>query len=409
MKQNSRIISLLAIVLLISLSFGSCGTNKNFSPVQSVEIINGGRITLNVGDEYQLLTDVPDELRSELVWSSSNDSVSVTDDGLVTAESVGKTAVTVSIDDHSDTAMIEVTEERPSSIIDPYANISKEEFYSDYTPAKSYADSYFRTLHGLMSGSITVPDQAPTVSSYRPTAGSSFIRNQDTNYIDKNSYAVTDVYGNVVFTVYRGGAYITLEEVAAYVYAFGDVPANYTESKSGDPKDSVWGEYLRLNHSYFSGDTKKYPYEPELPDIKGCGGELHYYEIDIGTTGTDCDPSYSSRIYNDGNTITRGAARIVYTRYDKNKNEIIEPNEKYLFYTYNHYNDFCEYLNYYGGWGEIFGNITGGGKISSKTDYNPTEYIPSVFGKLASSAASASIIYVNFNNIFEAPQKRKSA
>ena len=47
----------------------------------------------------------------------------------------------------------------------------------------------------------------------------------------------------------------------------------------------------------------------------------------------------------------------------------------YLFYTYNHYNDFQEYLNYEGGWGEIFGNITGGGKISSKYDYNPTPYV----------------------------------
>ena len=57
-------------------------------------------------------------------------------------------------------------------------------------------------------------------------------------------------------------------------------------------------------------------------------------------------------------------------------------NEKYVFYTYNHYNDFCEYLNYYGGWGETFGNITGGGTISSKTDYNPTAYVPVVIGHL---------------------------
>lgn len=71
----------------------------------------------------------------------------------------------------------------------------------------------------------------------------------------------------------------------------------------------------------------------------------------------------------------RGAARIVYTRYDKNGDNIIDINERYVFYTYNHYNDFQEYLNYEGGWGVMFGNITGGGKLSSKTDYNPTLYV----------------------------------
>ena len=53
-----------------------------------------------------------------------------------------------------------------------------------------------------------------------------------------------------------------------------------------------------------------------------------------------------------------------------------EEGELYVFYTYNHYNDFIEYLNYYGGWGEIFGNITGGGKISDKYNCNPTPYVP---------------------------------
>ena len=65
----------------------------------------------------------------------------------------------------------------------------------------------------------------------------------------------------------------------------------------------------------------------------------------------------------------------MYSRYDKNGNNIIDLDEKYLFYTYNHYNDFQEYLNYEGGWGEMFGNITGGGTMSSKYDYNPTPYV----------------------------------
>jgi len=282
-------------------------------------------------------------------------------------------------------------EDAPAS--DPYANMSAEEFYRNYEPAKSFADAYYRSLHGLMSGMLEVPDQEPEISEYRPKYNGMLIRNNVTLYPDEYSYTVVDAYGKEVFTVYKGGAYITLEEVAAYVYAFGDVPANYTESKTEDPEDSVWGEYLRLNHTQFSGNTEKYPYEPELPNISGCGGELYYYEIDIGTTGTDCDPAYIAKIYNDGKTITRGAARIVYTRYDKNRNNIIDPNEKYLFYTYNHYNDFAEYLNYYGGWGYTFGNITGGGKISSKSNYNPTPYVKVYMGKLTDAAGNKAAYY----------------
>ncbi len=273
----------------------------------------------------------------------------------------------------SDTyAMIEV----PKPDTDPYETVSKEEFYADYEPATDYWDSYYRSLHGLMSGSVEDQDQAPTLAKNRPQENGQYLRNSAALYsYDGHAYTVLDASGNIAFTVYEGGGYVTLEEVAAYVFAFGDIPANYTSNKKGSPSSSPWGEYLRLNHSAFSGSTSKYPYEPELPDISGCGGSLYYYEIDIGTTGTDCDPGYVAYRYNDGSRITRGAARIVYSRFDANHNEIIEINEKYLFYTYNHYNDFQEYLNYEGGWGEMFGNITGGGSISSKNNYNPTPYV----------------------------------
>ena len=96
--------------------------------------------------------------------------------------------------------------------------------------------------------------------------------------------------------------------------------------------------------------------------------------MDIGTTGTVTEPQYPAALYNNGTSITRGAARLVYARQDLNGNGVYEQNEIYVFYTDNHYNDFREYLNYYGGWGQIFGNITGGGTLSSKYDYNPTPY-----------------------------------
>ena len=259
---------------------------------------------------------------------------------------------------------------------DPYVNVDEDEFYANYTPAISYMDAYYRSKHNLMSGSIAEQDQAPTISAYQPKSDGKYIRNNV--YIfseDGNTYYVVDCYGEIAFEIYKGGAYVILEEVAAYVFAFGEPPANHSASKDTRPSSSSWGKYLRVNNTKFSGSTSKYPYEPELPRISGCGGDLTYYEMDIGTTGTDCDPNYAIEDYNDGYSITRGAARIVYSCKDRNGNKIIDLDERYVFYTYNHYNDFQEYLNYEGGWGEMFGNVTGGGTLSSKYNYNPTPYV----------------------------------
>ncbi len=272
---------------------------------------------------------------------------------------------------------------------DPYVGMSKDVFYASYTPATSYADACYRSKHGFLSGSLEVPGPDTVPAANRPTSGASYIRNTACYYADNgNTYIVIDASGKEVMRIYRGGGYITLEEVAAYMYAFGgdgEMPANYVSKKSGDPTTNPWGKYLRLNHSYFTGNTDKYPYEPELPDIKGCGGDLRYYEMDIGTTGT-VTPGYTSKLYNNGSTITRGAARIVYTRQDLNGDGTYAPDEVYVFYTNNHYNDFQEYLNYYGGWGKTFGNITGGGSYSSNSNYNPTPYVPTAYSAFALAA-----------------------
>lgn len=267
-----------------------------------------------------------------------------------------------------------------------YEDIPKDEFYKNYVRATSNEDAKKRSEAYLMSGNLDVDDQEPIISNYQKEEDGKFVHNNNYYYKDENTYVVVDCYGNEVFEVYKDGAYITLEEVAAYIYAFGDVPINYYENRYNYPypSESPWGEYLRLNNNEFSGDTDKYPYEPILPRISGCGGDLIYYEVDIGTTGTDCDPRYPSEIYNDGYSITRGAARIVYSRYYESEGSLITSLEdRYVFYTYNHYNDFQEYLNYQNGWGEIFGNITGGGDISSyDPNFPPTDYVPSIRSSL---------------------------
>ena len=349
MKFNIRLLALFLAFLLSTLSLTGCN------------IAQGDDILPEITTEHFELPSQSDSEETESILSSDSINESnVISESISEVESESETEIVIDIDFSTD----------------PYENMSKEEFYANYRPAICYEDAVYRTKHNFMSGSIDAQDQMPTIAEDQPRENGMLIRNISTVYEDDGkTYVVFEADGDIAFRVYKGGAYVTLEEVAAYVYAFGNIPANYLGAKNADPSENAWGEYLRLNHSQFSGSTTKYPYEPELPNISGCGGELYYYEIDIGTTGTDCDPGYIARIYNDGNRITRGAARIVYTRFDKNHDQIIDPNERYVFYTYNHYNDFQEYLNYEGGWGEIFGNITGGGVISDNKNCNPTPYV----------------------------------
>ena len=370
MKFQGRISRLICLCLLISVVLCSCNILQTDEPLATET--DSGRPTQNFTDDTAPQTDAPTEAPTE-----------------------------EPTDEKEDDEPIKLPEEAPKPESDPYASVDVSRFYENYAPAESYWDSYYRTLHGLMSGDISDQDQKPTISDNRPTRDGFFVRNSSAIYSeDGNVYYILNSEGEIVNRVYKGGAYITLEEVAAYVFAFGEVPANYDANKKAKPASSIWGKYLRVNHTAFSGSTSKYPYEPELPDISGCGGSLRYYEIDIGTTGTDCDPKYPAAVYNNGSRIDRGAARIVYSRFDANGNKIIEANEKYLFYTYNHYNDFQEYLNYEGGWGEMFGNITGGGTISSKSNYNPTPYVATARAELVPMGKVESICIIVVDTAF---------
>ena len=429
--RSSIYSKLLALLLAVTLAFGiftSCDIKDAKDP--AITITNGEVVEIDINDT--LMLEVVDENGNVVKpkWSTSNDCVTVSINGNITALKAGLVIVTATYNGVSDKVLVTVigddttppgntdtgsgsgsgngsdtdtdtgnndtntdtdtgngdgTNNDTDITVDPYENVNKTDFYASYTPAKSYTDATFRTKHGLMSGSITLPGQAPTIAQNRPTADGKLILNTDMIYLDGGkTYVVVDATGNEVMRIYYGGGYITLEEVAAYLYAFGEIPANYSSQKKGSQVSSdmwsSWGKYLRLNHSNFSGDTSKYPYEPELPNISGCGGRLQYKEVDIGSQG-----------YNSGSSITRGALRIVYGRNDLNKNGKYDVGELYLFYTYNHYNDFQEYLNYYGGWGEIFGNVTGGGVHDSKYNCNPTPYVP--VARQSFSAKTATVAY----------------
>jgi hypothetical protein len=261
---------------------------------------------------------------------------------------------------------------------DPYVGISSTSFYSSYKEATSYKDACYRSQHYFMSGDLSDQDFLPTLAATQPKQGNQYYRNTDSFFSeDGKAYSVVDYKGDISFTVYYGGGYVTLEEVAAYVYAFSDVPANYYASTSNTKLSSFkWGNYTRLNNNYFSDDTSSYLYEPSLPDAYGdlASGNKQYYEIDIGTTGNTEDYSYNALPYINGTKIKRGTSRIVYTKCDKNGNSITDMSQRYVFYTYDHYNDFQEYLNYEGGWGQRFGNLTGGGEYNNNDSSYKTSY-----------------------------------
>lgn len=374
-----------ALILLVQLT--ACGSKPSSDSLSHIEMCSEEIYTNNISSSVvQVENNIQEEnndgeIHTDDTCVSSNQNNSKveihTDD---VSSDVSQEADDTKQDNYKDeTATDNTVTSCKHGTEDPYQNISKSDFYATYTPACCNLDATNRSKHGFLSGTLEVPGQYALEADNRPESNGKFVRNTSTLYIDGgNTYIVVDNTGDEVMRIHKAGGYISLEEVAAYMYAFGgygQIPANYISKKSGKPNSSIWGEYLRVNHSYFIGDTDIYPYEPELPDILGCGGSLSYYEMDIGTTGTTT-PGYAAKPYIQGNKINRGAARLVYARQDLNGNGVYENNEVYVFYTHNHYNDFREYLNYYGGWGEMFGNVTGGGEYSSETNYNPTPYLP---------------------------------
>lgn len=275
---------------------------------------------------------------------------------------------------------------------DPYISLDKTSFYSTYTPATQYNDAYYRTKNKLISGDITKQGHIPNSiekkenNNYIKCSTATYVLDINGNYI---AYIPNDFQGNNNIIFY-GCAYTSLNDVCAYLLAFGELPANSKYDKNNGKTQSIldWGIYGRVNMDGFSGDTSKYPYEPKLPKI----GTINYAETDFGTIGgyknenSITGTSYTQKEYNNGKSISRGAARFVFV----NDSRIKSIDDRYVFYTYNHYNDFQEYLNYNNGFGKRFGNESAGNEYcGNKSDYyesaisEPTQY-PTVIYKSAS-------------------------
>ena len=234
MKSIKKILASLFILIIFSLGITSCDLPGSGVPDGiTVEILNGDEVTMKPGDVLLIDTNIDGALYKYIRFISGASCISVDEYGVVRAHAPGQAMITVVIGHSSDVIVVRVVADEEQPPLDPspdptptptpepepepdyqqlYRNMSASEFYANYKPAQSYLDAYWRTYYGFMSGALTVPDQAPTISSYRPMQNGYYIRNSTTLYADdKNTYIVTDSRGNEMFRVYRGGAYITLE------------------------------------------------------------------------------------------------------------------------------------------------------------------------------------------------------
>ncbi len=346
-------------------------------------------------------TSIPSS--SEEVSLNSSDSVTSNEEEL--SESTSEPVDETYIDDYFDREFYydpkgyNIPLEIPES--NPYINIDTPEerniFYnSNYNRATSYEDAMFRTSAKLISGDIKdtpldvsyplnhLPNRSyRALNQYRINEG---VYEYHTNG-DFKSYTINNLEGKVK-KIYFGAGYVALEDVAAYLFAFGQGPANYSSSKSGSAQSSIidtWGEYGRVNDAYYSSDVTEYLYEPSLPHTDN-GGErgpdmYDYYELDFGYTMTPWGYGVQSNVpYNDGNRITRGTVRFVYsarTYLEERGAKYIPVEHRHVFLTFNHYNDFVEYLNYEGGWGKPFGWMSAGNEYVSGmrgSQYGPGYY-----------------------------------
>ena len=279
-----------------------------------------------------------------------------------------------------------------SSSIDSskYSSVTKDEFYKNYIETDCYEDSQLRTENGLISGSIEKHNEVPKSNTIFDNRESLRFTNASYHY-DSNDKALAydiNTKDGVYKTIYYNAGYITLEEVAAYTLAFGEVPANYYDKDNKALAIAKWKQFGRINISTFSNNKTKYPHEPELPVADSKGRFYKYTETDIGLqVGFRMSNGDYVGEYNNGNSIARGVCRLVYTSSYADGGKIKDINERHVFYTYNHYNDFQEYLNYYGGWSNRFGNESSGNPYcGSAKQYNslsnpnkPTSYIESIY------------------------------
>ena len=112
MKNASRLICLVLVLALLAPVLTSC---SNITRDHGIKITNGGEITLKVGESYTLTSNALAEAVSQLNWYCVGDSVSVDENGVVTALSVGTAIVRVEYGESSDSALFYVVADDSST------------------------------------------------------------------------------------------------------------------------------------------------------------------------------------------------------------------------------------------------------------------------------------------------------
>ena len=381
-------ILLLILITLFSFSLLSCDKNENLKTENDEQTTNVENKTeqdgtTGEGKTESNPTDVPTEGKTESNTGNENTPVvdelsSITYLKSLFGEDIDiytnseRNPYGVDLSKYGNNVNVYFYEPDFANNPDPYINVNKNEFYADYKTATTYEDAIYRTKHYLMSGDIT--DQKHLPDDGKLMEDDKVIKYTDATYVldadGKYLAYVPNVIDGDNYIIFYGAAYTSLNEVAAYLLAFGSVPANQIANKKNTGKNQAianWGKYGRVNNTEFKGEGN-FPYEPEIP-TNDC---YVFYEIDFGTIGDYYTGSRKQSIYNNGYSITRGAARFVYTA-DSSVKSI---NERYVFYTYNHYNDFQEYLNYHNGWGIRFGNESAGNRYCSGTNDYDSSFTP---------------------------------
>lgn len=134
---------------------------------------------------------------------------------------------------------------------------------------------------------------------------------------------------NSTVTIVKGQTYTDLNEVAAYLMAFKEMPENYYPKSERSTCTALYGSDCRLVGSS-EYHNNGYSNSPIMTD-----GATNYHEMDVGTY----EGFYS--------TGARGAFRLVYS---------VDPGHEIVYFTDCHYQNFSEYYNYYNGFGPWWGN-----------------------------------------------------
>lgn len=310
------------------------------------------------------------------------------------------------------------------SIVDPLDNPyleidtdkEKEEFYNDYTIAKSPIDAKYRSEAGLLSGSnfdsdylphssINMEESTLKISNSRSNT-LNYLINEDTN--EKEAYIFYSLDGSFNY-IYKSGAYWTINDTAAYLLAFGNCPINQDYDKyeaQMSLSTDTWYRYGRVNRGFYDGPVKdKYAYESWFVGMED--KDIYYTETDFGNATyynkTEYDSQYAAMPYikkdettNEYDIYTatpgdRGVLRFCFTSEFENLNpanhnkshatpktkENFENSYyKRVYYTFNHYNDWHEFLNYKDGWSDVFGNMTRGNDYNDMNIHKDKSYAP---------------------------------